>query len=376
MTKSFIVRASVFAVFFVGPTTAAQAQSSRDITAPITGSGSQLRRLIEEDRIAQQARETRERVQDGAGDIQINVEQSGAIRGNLEVKVEIEEEIFNADQAIRLGRIKTVFMQGHLNTPELPSWWMFVHVAQEWLWTDGLEGSRQDRSNVIAEIKPRYQREFGSGLYGLELGFSTEGRWEISRLRLRPFLEYRVSRACRIFGSVSAGYTFLELNQNEPDFAFAAAEPGFSCFVGRMTIVGLYAKAQFGLNVNDDGKALNLDGSRVASLGATKNSLEWRLSPFLHHRFRNSVGLTLWAEVAYVGDDAKNDNFFYEDFWQKVVAFLEYPVEPNLIVYGEFAFRRGDRLLADSNYNANAFGFADDFSYISLGGQMGINYFF
>jgi len=214
-------------------------------------------------------------------------------------------------------------------------------------------------------------------MYGVEFGFASEARWEITRLRLRPFIEYWLGRDCRVMASVTGGYTLLELNRNEPDFVFASVEPGFSCFVGsRMTIVGLYSKAQLGWNLNDDDRAVNLDGTPVAAFAQTKNSVEWRLSPFLHHRISDDLALTFWAEIARLFDDAKNDNFFYQDFWQKLVAFIEYRVQRNFTVYAELSIRRGDRLFADADRDPEAFGFTDDFAYVSIGGLVGINYSF
>ncbi|MEM7676507.1 MAG: OmpG porin family protein [Myxococcota bacterium] len=347
----------------------ALAQSSRDITAPITGAGSLRQQFIRATK-SQKAKEEREK-------IRVTTDTAGELRGNLEVKTEIEEEIFSAKQVDRLGRIKTVFMQGHLNISELPQWWVFIHLAQEHLFTDGLTGMRQDRSNLIAEINPRFQKEFGAGMYGVEIGFASEARWEITRLRLRPFIEYWVSDHCRIMASVAGGYTFLELAKNEPDFIFASMEPGFSCATrSRMTVFGLYSKVQTGLNLNDDGGAINLDGTPVATYAPTKTSIEWRLSPFFHHRISDTIALTLWVELARLFDDAKNDNFFYQDFWQKLVAFIEYRVQRNFTVYGELNIRRGDRLFADAERNADAFGFTDDFTYLSVGGVLGINYSF
>jgi hypothetical protein len=356
--------------------------TSRDITAPLTGTGDQLRDIIDRDKREQEdRRETAVTEQSTAeGNVTVTVQKSGAVRGNLETKLEVAEEFFDANQTTRLSRVKTVFGQGHLNFAPLPEWWVFVHIAREWHFDDGFGGTAQDDSNLIAEINPRWQREFGPGLYGVEVGFSTEARYELTRTRLRPFVDYWVSDRCRVFGSVAGGYTFLELGGNEPDFAFASAEPGFSCFAGNASIFGLYTKAQIGWNFNDDhgpdSGAEFVDGRPVGAWAVTKTSNEFRVSPFFHHRFRNHIGMTTWAELGRVQDESEIDGFFWEDAWVKGVVFLEYPIRPNLVVYGEASVQYGNRILSVPNADPEAFGYADDFRYVSVGGLTGLNYFF
>lgn len=352
--------------------------NSRDITAPITGSGNQLRQQIRQRRADEQGEETRDAQEssEGTGGVTVTVSRDGALQGNLEIRTELEQEFFTGNSLIQLGRYKQVFLQGNVHTPMLPEIYVFVHLAREWLYDGAVFDEVQDRSNMIIEINPRWQRAFGSGLYGVEVSYGSEGRYELTRVRLRPFISYDLSRDCRVFGSINLGYTFLELNGNEPDFAYGSVEPGFSCFVGDMTILGMFSRLQYGMNLNDDDGAFNLDGSPVASFGITKEAVEWRLSPFLHHRFRSGLGATLWGEVGRITDDARNDNFFYEDFWQRLVLFLEYPVVPNLIVYLEGNARRGNRLLANPSLLAEAFALQEDFDYFAAMGTVGFNFIF
>lgn len=372
----------------------AQSPTSRDLGAPIQGTSDLLRQNLNRNRqlIDEALAEEAELDSAAKGGVVVTVNRpSGALRGNAEAKVEVEQEFFDANQILQLGRIKTVFYQGHNNLGIAPNLWVYLHVAREWLISGGLSGQvpdgftvgggpspqvQQGRSNNIIEFNPRLQRTNGRGISGLELGVTNEGRFELTRVRLRPFIDWRIGKKAFVFGSVNVGYTFLELDAGEPDFAFATFEPGFRGFVSRMSIMGVNGKIQIGSNVNDDGTARFLDQSEVPRFGLTKWMYEWRASGFYHHRFRNNLGMTVWVEVGQLQDTSTIDNFAYRDQWLRPVVFLEYPFKPGLVGYLEINGRLGQRRLAHPQFEPVVFGFADDFDYQSLGSMAGFNYFF
>ena len=216
--------------------------------------------------------------------------------GNYESKVEIENfnaknPLTNGVSAIPESRVKLVLGQGHLHYTGLPDIWMHYHIAREIKYSGSLGENRQDEANTIVAINPRWQRFFGSGLYGVEVGLTREDRYDLTHIKLRPFIEYWTSDRCKLYGSLAFSRYNLELGAGEPDFETIGLEPGFSCFLPNNSwIAGLNAKIQSGRNVNDDDNASFLNGDPVRPDGVTKKSLELRLSPFIHHRFP-----TMWG---------------------------------------------------------------------------------
>lgn len=366
------------------PAVARAQDTSRDITAPLTGSGDMVREVMRRNaELIDERAEAAERGELEQPGVTLILERpgGGAMRGNLEHKVEIGHEMFDSQELIPISRVKPTFFQGHFNHSRTPHLWTFVHVAREWIYENNFRGLDPDTSNpglsnTIVEINPRYQKEYGGGIWGVEASYGNESRFYLTRARIRPFIDARLTDDCRAFASGSGGYTLLENPTGEPDFVFGMLEAGARCFVGPKTIVGAYGKAQRGWNFDDDEVAAYLDDTPVGAWGLTKRAHELRAAPFIHHRFNNSIGLTAWFEVAQVRDDAENDNFFYQDTWTRGVAFVEYPVRPELVVYVEVQGQYGRRVLTAPAYDSAAFGFADDVPYRMAGAMLGLNRFF
>jgi hypothetical protein len=249
-------------------------------------------------------------------------------------------------------------------------------VANERGWNGGLGGTPQASDNVIYEFFPSYETRRGPWTVGAQFGLAAEGRYSMNETMVRPYAAYQLNDKCRAQASLRYGHKYLELNGNDPDFVSSRLEMGASCFVGAMTIAGINVRDQRGRSINDDGGVLDVYGQPWPINATSKDAKELRFSPFIHHRFKNEVGVTFTLERAGVTDKARNDYFQSQDRWTKLMAFVEYPVRRDLTIYSEFSYKRGNRTVVGSNLPASQYGFERDYTYKSKGLFVGINHIF
>jgi hypothetical protein len=348
----------------------AAAQSGSDNTQ--TQTSDQIRQMIE-------AREKKGvRVEGGEAEVTIT-RGGGGIHGNLETKIEFEDERVGSSglKEDAVGRTKLVLLQGNLRTDALPAWTLWVHLANERLKNGGLSGTRHPNGNVIYEFKPRWETARGVLRYGVEFGLVAEGRYNMNELQIRPFASRQITDACRAWGGIRFARKYLELNNNDPDYVYTRGEAGGACFVGPKTITGINLEKQRGRSINDDGGVRDLAGNPWPLGAVSKDSNEVRIKPFVHHRFDNHVGITTTLELAGITDKARSDFFQFQDRWAKLMLFAEYPLRPDFIIYSELSFKKGDKRLASSTVSPQSrFGFAKEFDYSSTGLYVGVNYLF
>lgn len=292
--------------------------------------------------------------------------------GDIQVKYEFEDAKasgMNDDQVS--GRLKPV-LQMNLRFPELPSWTFYYHSSQERLYSGGLEGTQDGDWNDITEFKPRYERNFGQFIGGIELGYVSESRAPIQEYQVRPYARAKVTDKCT--GEVSV--RLAEKDLPDPDYHYTRYETGLKCFTGPRTIMGVNLMYQDAENLNDNGGVVDLDGNAWAMNGVTKESSEGKIGPFIHHRFNNEVGLTVTAEYYGVKDDALNDYYELSDISRKLIAFVEYPIKRNVIVFAEANLTRGSKTVNAASSDPAAVGHLVDGTYTKTGGYFGITYLF
>nr|WP_319556727.1 OmpG porin family protein [uncultured Vibrio sp.] len=279
-------------------------------------------------------------------EVQVTYYQPAAstIRGNYITKIETEIE-YNDDGDATWSKVKYVLGEGTFRPQSWGNWFLFYHFARE----DFFEGkpySEQfedgDVGNSIMELQPHYVQATDWGHWGVNVGISHESVADgLFKPRIRPFGSYRLTDNIEVFTS---WMFFKEMFYKEGNTDKNILETDSALtyhFDGGNVALGYFAK--FGENIDDDGSRVYDDGSSPREFGEF-SELIWK--PRAHYRFDNGLGLTLYSEFGKYKDETKHAASgqafdLYEEWFRKYGVFMEYPIQDDLILFGEANYREG-----------------------------------
>lgn len=266
------------------------------------------------------------------------------IRGNYITKLETEI-LYDESGDATWSKVKYVLGEGTIRPQSWGNWFLYYHVARENFYagkpfseqfTDGEVG------NSIFEAKPLYVEATDWGHWGVEFGISHESVADgLFTPSIRGFGSYRLTDKLEIFSSAML-YREMFYKEGNTDKNILETDTALLYHFNRGHI-GLGYFAKFGDNIDDDLSRVYEDGSSSDKFGEV-SELIWK--PRLHYRFANGLGATLFGEYGKYKDKttkpvAGQTYDLYEEWFWKAGIFVEYPIRPDIILFGEANYRDG-----------------------------------
>ncbi|KII75321.1 OmpG porin family protein [Vibrio renipiscarius] len=266
------------------------------------------------------------------------------IHGNYATKIETEIE-YNDEGDATWSKVKYVLGEGTVRPESWGNWFMFYHVAREDFY-QGKPYSEQfengEIGNSIMELQPHYVEGTEWGHWGINVGITHESlSGGLFKPRVRPFGSYRITDNVEVFTS---WMFFKEMFYKEGNTDKNILETDSALiyhFDGGNVALGYFAK--FGQNIDDDHSRIYDDGSKHEQFGKF-SELIWK--PRVHYRFDNGLGVTLYGEIGKYEDKttelASGQTYdLYEEWFRKYGVFMDYPINDNIILFGEANYREG-----------------------------------